>query len=376
MRTENNTLTLNVVTGNKAVKLTPNADGFARIDSLVGNMSKRHITVEIMEKAVCVWNFVNKTEFGACIEEGIKSLNYDEKIIISNSYKLYKTDSDALETGKETPQEELFVRALTEEEISSNRYEYRGHIYKIVAEDDDTPDGDDTVTDAENKKDACQSDIGKDKIEVINRALSRIETEKSLEFGSIAEYKKHNNVDENTTNWFIHSIKQVKQETDHYDVLFNNNTSWKLYFDGFTIQYNKDGSRKSSSIKTDGKEHKRVRITITVANKLRSLPYERAIAICKSFVEDIIPLNIHDAEANMINSSANSNRAERLGIKKWDFRPEYIEWTTSPRNKAHSVMVDLIYMITGKCELLSGYSKIFDRDEFSKMIQPYLYKTS
>lgn len=306
-----------------------------------------------------------ENNFSIVVDEGIVSLNYNEKIVVSRDYNLFKM------VAFNKKDENLLIRKLTEEEILNNRYEYNGVFYPIFAEDENTPSDDDETVDSAKQAlvESIKSSVDADGFVVggpadgtyIGKGLS----DKSLDarvnaLVSDAYHETHPDLYSGCT-WedfksrVRASVEAFSKEYTVFDTWLARFEDVKItdkyiqgtYEDGRSIRFNWCGgvwivhpSKKETSVDTfytDAEDggHKALRISGRVAT---DCTLERAVLGLYTVYNAMynrgkMPLTFRGLEANCKDGSGGKMRDEYNLI--YNIHPSNLEWVDRSLNSKH-----------------------------------------
>lgn len=161
---------------------------------------------------------------------------------------------------------------------------------------------------------------------------------------------------DNASVAFLNRISSVEHCGTHYHVDFNDGKAMNLHWNGLVDKFNSEGRLLSSRVTLTGNSKQKVRLVDDSTGSMRSIPYERVIMLCTSFMQGVIPDNCIELDANLMNSSASWLRSTKFGIIPWQFYPADIEWADNTFNNAHSSITDAIFKKYGKVYVLSAHN--------------------
>lgn len=408
-KTEENRVTIDVVAGNVAVKKTvelTNIGAFLGLDKNLNNDNVSHRKADVIinfqpaneyydtifNKIVYEQSFIvvyegykNFGQFGhvGLFEKDIISVNIAENIIIDTEYKIFKLKGSDTFEDPEYTQEDFFIRQLTKEEISENRYEYNGVFYPIFAEDGNTPDDDETSTEATETV-AEPAWQGLNKAQLVKEIINSIGSDgvcvggyaDDIEIGTNLSYKsllvranalasealneKHPDLysgctweqfrasalaalktkDRSYTNFdkWIASMENVRLGSDRIVGEYDDNHRIVFFFSG-KIQEEKGKSVREVPTYYNGyKEDEHNCFRLNKIGNGTECTVERAVLGLYTAYEAIhhggmMPLTFRGLSANMMDNSGGKLAGDyEINV---DYHPHNLEWTSKSTNTSH-----------------------------------------
>lgn len=177
------------------------------------------------------------------------------------------------------------------------------------------------------------------------------------------------------TDNIILSINTILQSTNCYEIIFQNCSSLKLYFNGRYEKYNRNGKLASKGgVGTNRGFMDDGHIILFINGN--AIFFERLIAICNDFVSDKMAVDYTELHANVKDGSGTRFMANKLGISM-NFHPDNIEWSTAQENGLHGQMIKWLYQNTGHVYRFSAcdsYLVMLYKNSFIENLKSYCDK--
>lgn len=152
--------------------------------------------------------------------------------------------------------------------------------------------------------------------------------------------KMHRPRPSSTLDGLVARIRNIVSIANGYDIEFHDGTHVTVFFNGgIRKNYGYIKCRYSS---TD--THSRI---VNLLGYNTSLFAEKLIGICKSWIDDELPVSFTNLVVNVKDGSGAKNTANRLGIPV-DLNPNNLEWTIRNRNSCHGGMLIGMAKRTGR----------------------------